>query len=195
MSTVPTKEDRAALIKIVWEALQSPNWTSDNSYEFGKAIFAKATLSELDARNSKKFNLIFAPLTQIADFIGSKIAKEPLLKERRAWLIRSTWEALLFPNWTRNIILKFGESIRDKKPLKNMEETDFNLIFPFLVQVADNLGTAIIQTSETEKSMTATPQKTETVTEIAPKPEVVDEKPVEVQPNNSLPPPDTEQET
>ena len=193
MSTVPTKEDRASLIKIVWEALQFPEWTSDNSFEFGKAIFAKATLSELDARNSKKFNLIFTPLTQIADFIGNKIALKPLSKEKRAWLIRSTWEALLCPNWTRNIILKFGESIKDKKPLKDMEETDFNLIFPFLTQVADKLGATIIQASEIE--IATTPQKTEPVTETAPKHEVVDGKPIEVQSDNSLPSPDTKQET
>lgn len=70
-----TREEQAFLIKVQWEALQAPSWTRDDIIEFGKAIYAKTALKDLD---SKKFNQLFPFLKQITDHLGIKL-KEAVL--------------------------------------------------------------------------------------------------------------------
>ena len=70
-----TREEQAFLIKVQWEALQAPSWTRDDIIEFGKAIYAKTALKDLDP---KKFNQLFPFLKQITDHLGIKL-KEAVL--------------------------------------------------------------------------------------------------------------------
>ena len=70
-----SKEELAYLIKIVWDALQAPSWSRDDLIEFGKAIFGKTPLKELDP---KKFNQLFPFLKSIAEHLGAKL-KETIL--------------------------------------------------------------------------------------------------------------------
>ena len=75
MQETLSKEELAYLIKIVWEALQAPSWSRDDLIEFGKAIFGKTPLKELDP---KKFNQLFPFLKSIAEHLGIKL-KETIL--------------------------------------------------------------------------------------------------------------------
>ena len=70
-----SREEQAFLIKILWESLQAPPWSRDDLIEFGKAIFGKTPLKELDP---KKFNQLFPFLKQITDNLGIKL-KEAVL--------------------------------------------------------------------------------------------------------------------
>jgi hypothetical protein len=70
-----SKEELAYLIKVVWEALQSPSWSRDDLIEFGKAIFGKTPLKDLEP---KKFNQLFPFLKSIAEHLGIKL-KEAIL--------------------------------------------------------------------------------------------------------------------
>jgi hypothetical protein len=70
-----SREEQAFLIKILWEALQAPSWSRDDLIEFGKAIFGKTPLKDLDP---KKFNQLFPFLKQITDNLGIKL-KEAVL--------------------------------------------------------------------------------------------------------------------
>ena len=70
-----TKEELAYLIKEVWEALQSPSWSRDDMIEFGKAIFAKTPLKDLEP---KRFNQLLPFLKIIAEHLGIKL-KEAIL--------------------------------------------------------------------------------------------------------------------
>ena len=69
---VLTKEERAFLVKNLWEALQVPSWTKDDLIDLGKAIFAKKTLREMGV-DEKLFARIFPLLVKIADHLGEKI--------------------------------------------------------------------------------------------------------------------------
>jgi hypothetical protein len=72
-----TKEERAFMLKTVWEALQSAPWTKDSIIEFGKAIFSKLPLKSLD---EKKFEIVFPNLLRVSDDLGTKIKIEWQLK-------------------------------------------------------------------------------------------------------------------
>ena len=65
-----SREEQAFLIKILWESLQAPPWSRDDLIEFGKAIFGKTPLKDLDP---KKFNQLFPFLKQITDSLGIKL--------------------------------------------------------------------------------------------------------------------------
>lgn len=67
-----TKEERAFLIKNLWEALQVPSWTKDDLIELGKAIFAKKTLREMGV-DEKLFARLFPLLIKITDHLGEKL--------------------------------------------------------------------------------------------------------------------------
>ena len=62
-----SKEELAYLMKIEWEALQTPSWSKDDLIEFGKAIFGKTRFKDLDP---KKFNQLFPFLKAIAEYLG-----------------------------------------------------------------------------------------------------------------------------
>ena len=70
-----TKEELAWLIKALVESLEIPDWTKDDLIEFGKAIFGKTPLKDMDP---KKFTQLFPFLKQITDNLGIKL-KEAVL--------------------------------------------------------------------------------------------------------------------
>lgn len=70
-----SREEQAFLIKILWESLQAPSWSRDDLIEFGKAIFGKTPLKDLDP---KRFTQLFPFLKQITDHLGIKL-KEAVL--------------------------------------------------------------------------------------------------------------------
>ena len=70
-----SREEQAFLIKILWESLQAPSWSRDDLIEFGKAIFGKTPLKDMDP---KKFTQLFPFLKQITDNLGIKL-KEAVL--------------------------------------------------------------------------------------------------------------------
>ena len=70
-----SREELAYLIKILWEAQQAPSWNRDDLIEFGKAIFGKTPLKELDP---KIFNRLFPHLKTMAEHLGVKL-KEAIL--------------------------------------------------------------------------------------------------------------------
>jgi hypothetical protein len=72
-----SREEQAFLIKILWESLQAPSWSRDDLIEFGKAIFGKTPLKDMDP---KKFTQLFPFLKQITDNLGIKL-KEAVLPE------------------------------------------------------------------------------------------------------------------
>ena len=65
-----SREEQAFLIKILWEALLAPPWSRDDLIEFGKAIFGKTPLKDLDP---KRFTQLFPFLKQITAHLGDKL--------------------------------------------------------------------------------------------------------------------------
>lgn len=65
-----TAEEKKILMKAIWGALQTPEWTKDNLIDFGKAIHSKKSLKELD---DKAFEKIFPFLEKVTISLGDKL--------------------------------------------------------------------------------------------------------------------------
>jgi len=79
-----TKEEKKFLVKALWDALQSPEWTRDGIIEFGKAVFSKASFKDM---SEKTFEQIFPFVEKITVTLGEKLnarAEEQLKKETPA---------------------------------------------------------------------------------------------------------------
>ena len=68
---------------------------------------------------------------------------EPLSREEQAFLIKILWEALQAPPWSRDDLIEFGKAIFGKTPLKDLDPKKFTQLFPFLVQITNQLGTKL----------------------------------------------------
>lgn len=68
-----TKEDKKFLMNALWGALIEQKWTKDHLIEFGKAIFAKQSLQEMD---EKTFGVIFPYLNGVVVNLGGRIWTE-----------------------------------------------------------------------------------------------------------------------
>jgi hypothetical protein len=67
-----SKEEKAFLIKALWESLQAPAWTKDDLIEFGKAIFAKKSLKKMD---DKTFVQILPFLEAVTVAFGKRLSE------------------------------------------------------------------------------------------------------------------------
>lgn len=61
------KDEIAHIIRLLWDSLITPNWTSDDLIEFGKAVFTKTPLPRL---SQHQFEILFPHLTAIANKVG-----------------------------------------------------------------------------------------------------------------------------
>lgn len=68
-----SKEDFKFLMKALWESLIGPAWTKDTLIAFGKVVFTKVSLKEMDDKN---FELLFPYLKKITETLGTKLAAE-----------------------------------------------------------------------------------------------------------------------
>lgn len=67
-----SREEKKVLMRALWGALLSPPWTKDDLITFGKAIFAKKSLKEMD---DATFNAIFPFLDKVTTDLGSKLSE------------------------------------------------------------------------------------------------------------------------
>lgn len=77
MKTAPidelmTKQEKAFLLKAIWTSLQAPDWDKDDLVDFGKAIFTKTQLKDL---NEAAFGKFLKYMTQITDKLGLLLAE------------------------------------------------------------------------------------------------------------------------
>lgn len=66
-----SNEEMKFLIKALWASLQSPLWTKDSLVDFGKAIFSKKTLKEME---DAVFEKVYPYLKKIAIELGARLA-------------------------------------------------------------------------------------------------------------------------
>ncbi len=64
-------EEMAFLTKTLWESLLAPRWAKDDLIDFGKAIFAKTSLKDMD---DKTFDAVFPFLKQISVSIAKRLS-------------------------------------------------------------------------------------------------------------------------
>lgn len=65
----------------------------------------------------------------------------------RAHNIRSVWEALLAPNWTKDDLIDLGKAIFARTPLKHFDQAKFDRILPHLSKLAEVLESNIVPLS------------------------------------------------
>ena len=68
-----TKEEKAFFTKAVWKALSAPDWSKDDLIDFGKALYAKKTLRDMEDKTFKK---IFPFLEKITNSLGITLAEQ-----------------------------------------------------------------------------------------------------------------------
>jgi hypothetical protein len=66
-----------------------------------------------------------------------------LSREEIAWFIRSTWEALLKPNWKRSDLIDLGMAVFAKTTLAKMDQKKMGELLPYLSIVAEELGVKV----------------------------------------------------
>ena len=71
---------------------------------------------------------------------------ESLTREEQAFLIKILWESLQAPPWSRDDLIEFGKANFGKTPLKDLDPKKFTQLFPFLVQITNQLGTKLKET-------------------------------------------------
>jgi hypothetical protein len=71
-----------------------------------------------------------------------------LSKKEQATLINALWDSLRTPPWTKDKdkLIDFGKMIfaNAKVPLKDMENRQFEKLFPYLAEIASGLGERIL---------------------------------------------------
>jgi len=74
MNSPEKKATRARNIRELWDALLSPNWTSDDLIYLGKAIYARTPLKNFDPT---KFDRILPHLAAVVEQLETKITPVP----------------------------------------------------------------------------------------------------------------------
>jgi hypothetical protein len=67
----------------------------------------------------------------------------PEQRTTRAQNIRTVWEALLAPNWTKDDLIDLGKAIFARTPLKRFDQAKFDRILPHLSKLAEMLEAKI----------------------------------------------------
>ena len=67
----------------------------------------------------------------------------PEKRATRAQNIRTLWETLLAPNWTKDDLIDLGKAIFAKTPLKRFDPVKFDRLFPHLVKITEALESKI----------------------------------------------------
>lgn len=67
--------------------------------------------------------------------------KTPVMsKEDIAYFIRTMWESLLKPTWSRPLLIDFGTAIHDKVQLSKLDPDRLGKLLPYLSTVAEHFG-------------------------------------------------------
>ena len=63
----------------------------------------------------------------------------------RAKNIRTLWEALHAPKWTRDDLIDLGKAIFAKTPLKNLDPDKFDKLLPHLIDIVERLEAGLVK--------------------------------------------------
>lgn len=63
-----------------------------------------------------------------------------LSREESAFFIKTLWEGLLAPAWTRDDLIELGKVIFAKIPLARLTDQQFTQLLPYLKVMAETVG-------------------------------------------------------
>lgn len=69
--------------------------------------------------------------------------KSELSREETAFYIRTFWEALITPAWTRDTLIELGKVVFAKIPLNKLSDEQFALLIPKLQEIATVVGAKV----------------------------------------------------
>jgi hypothetical protein len=72
-----------------------------------------------------------------------------LSREESAFFIKTIWEALLAPAWTRDDLIELGKVIFTKIPLNHLPDQTFSKLLPYLQTMANTMGKKILEQTAT----------------------------------------------
>ena len=77
-------------------------------------------------------------------------------KEDTAFFVKTIWEALLIPSWTKDDLIELGKAVFAKVALAKLDNQRFERLLPFLVKISEILADRIlahfVEKSESEKT-------------------------------------------
>jgi hypothetical protein len=89
-------------------------------------------------------------------------AKQPevlaLSREESAFFIKTIWEALLAPAWTRDDLIELGKVIFAKIPLNRLPDQQFSKLLPYLQTMANTMGKKILEQTAPPAAQPSTPE-------------------------------------
>ena len=69
--------------------------------------------------------------------------KTELSREETAFYIRTFWEALISPSWSRDTLIELGKVVFAKVPLNKLSDEQFAMLIPKLQEIATIIGTKV----------------------------------------------------
>jgi hypothetical protein len=84
--------------------------------------------------------------------------KNELNREETAFYIRTFWEALTTPTWTRETLIELGKVVFAKVPLNKLTNEQFAMLIPKLQEIAIVIGTKVALQHDNEAPAAPKPE-------------------------------------
>jgi hypothetical protein len=142
-----SREESAFFMRSFWTAIEAPNWPRSHLIEFGQLAHAKTPLAKF---NESQLSALLPHLRTIAISFGESISKQvqqvvlPLPNEEIAYLIKILWGGIITPDWTSDALVELGKVVFTKTPLSKIPNQQFEVLFPYLTQIANKVGSVIL---------------------------------------------------
>ena len=78
---------------------------------------------------------------------------DALTREEQAFFIKSFWEASMAPDWTNDPLIELGKAVGAKIPLQRLTTRQLDMLWPFLLQVAQKLGDLVLEQADRPKDV------------------------------------------
>jgi hypothetical protein len=78
---------------------------------------------------------------------------DALTREEQAFFIKSFWEASMAPDWTNDPLIELGKAVGAKIPLQHLTTRQLDMLWPFLLQVAQKLGDLVLEQADRPKDV------------------------------------------
>lgn len=84
-----------------------------------------------------------------------------LTREESAFFIKTVWEGLISPTWSKDHIIEFGKAVFAQTKLSQLTDQQMTLLLPYLKQIANTIGTKILQQAQSAAPSSSAPSAPE----------------------------------
>jgi hypothetical protein len=84
-----------------------------------------------------------------------------LTREESAFFIKTVWEGLISPTWSKDHIIEFGKAVFAQTKLSQLTDQQMTMLLPYLKQIANTIGTKILQQAQSAAPSSPAPSAQE----------------------------------